>query len=139
LDLTPKPGLVEILLYPENTDKEVIKASQRYMITNIAKPEALQLKTALELGEFYSIDGKINYTENLKNIQIPTLMILGRRGSSRVWIYHSFSIRKNPNKRQTTLDCRKSTRSKRRLWSWRSLYGKKCTKRCDGTYHSMDE
>lgn len=79
VDLTPKPGLVEILLYPENTDKEVIKASQRYMITNIAKPEALQLKTALELGEFYSIDGKINYTENLKNIQIPTLIVLGRR------------------------------------------------------------
>ncbi len=79
IDLTPKPGLLEILLYPENTDPEIIKASQRYMITNIAKPEALQLKTALELGDFYSIDGKINYTKNLNKIDIPTLIILGRR------------------------------------------------------------
>ncbi|GIX43018.1 MAG: alpha/beta hydrolase [Leptospiraceae bacterium] len=79
IDLTPRTGLLEILLYPENTDKDIIKASQRYMITNIAAPVALQLKTALELGDFYSLDGKINYTENLKNIKIPTLMVLGRR------------------------------------------------------------
>jgi len=79
IDLTPRAGLLEILLYPENTDPEVIRASQRYIMTNIAKLEALQLKTALETGDFYSLDGKINYTENIKNITIPTLIVLGRR------------------------------------------------------------
>lgn len=79
IDLTPKPGLLEILLYPDNTDDKIIRSSQRYMITNIAKSEALQLKTGIETGDFYSLDGKINYTENLKNIQIPTLLVLGRR------------------------------------------------------------
>ncbi len=79
LDLTPRAGLLEILTYPENTDKEVLKGAQRYMMTNIAKPEALQLRAAIENKEFYSYDGKINYTENLKNIQLPVLIILGRR------------------------------------------------------------
>lgn len=79
IDLTPRRGILEILLYPENTDPEVIRSSQRYMITNIAKPVAIQLRTALEIGEFYSYDGKINYTANLKNIKIPSLIVLGRR------------------------------------------------------------
>lgn len=98
IDLTPKPGLLEILLYPENTDQKVIKQSQRYMITNIAKSEALQLKTGLETGEFYSMDGKINYTENLKNIKIPVLLVLGRRdhlgfGYTVRYIYENLSTK----------------------------------------------
>ncbi|MFN3398669.1 MAG: alpha/beta fold hydrolase, partial [Sulfurimicrobium sp.] len=79
IDFTPRTGLLEILLYPENTDTKIIKSSQRYMITNIAPSEALQLKTGIETGEFYSLNGNINYTENLKYIKVPTLLVLGRR------------------------------------------------------------
>lgn len=81
IDFTPRTGLLEILLYPENTDPKIIKSSQRYIFNNITPHEALQLKTGIETGEFYSLDGTINYTytENLKNITIPTLLVLGRR------------------------------------------------------------
>jgi len=64
---------------PENTSDQVKNQLLRSSLNNISKREIKQFIHMTENGGIYSVDGKIPYKENLKNIQVPVYLIAGRR------------------------------------------------------------
>ncbi len=64
---------------PENTDTLVKKQLLRKSVNNISKREIKQFLEMTERGELYSADGKISYTDNLKNVKLPVYLVAGRR------------------------------------------------------------
>lgn len=64
---------------PENTDAQVKAQLLRKSINNISKNEIKQFIYMTEHGALYSADGRTNYREALKNINLPVYLVAGRR------------------------------------------------------------
>lgn len=70
---------MSLYYYPENMDKEQVRRLTRLGANNESPKVFQQFSNGMGKWEFKSFDGKIKYTSNLKNIQIPTLLVAGRR------------------------------------------------------------
>jgi len=69
----------QAFIHPENTSDEVKMQLMRASLNNISKKEIKQFIYMTEHGAMYSADGKISYTENLKNVIVPVYLLAGRR------------------------------------------------------------
>lgn len=69
----------QAFLNPENTAPEVKSQLLRAALNNISKREIKQFIHMTENGAMFSADGKISYTDNLKNVSVPVYLLAGRR------------------------------------------------------------
>lgn len=67
------------LIYPENTDDEIIEKLMVTCTNNVAHGVLDQFLALQRDHVLKSADGRLNYTENMKNIRVPALVIAGRR------------------------------------------------------------
>jgi poly(3-hydroxyalkanoate) synthetase len=66
-------------LNPENTDAQVKTLLMQRAINNISKPEIKQFIHMTENGGMYSADGKVSYSNNLRNVTVPVYLMAARR------------------------------------------------------------
>ncbi|EMO14916.1 alpha/beta fold hydrolase [Leptospira santarosai] len=69
----------ELLGHEPNIDSSILSGVKTTSINPGTKKEVSQFQDFIESGEFRSLDRKISYSNGLKNIKIPTLLIAGRR------------------------------------------------------------
>ncbi|WP_061254322.1 alpha/beta hydrolase [Leptospira interrogans] len=85
----PQKSLEELLWHKENIEPSILSGIKTTSINPATEKEVLQFQELVENGEIRSLDHKISYSNGLKNIKIPTLLISGRRDK----LGTSYSIR----------------------------------------------
>ncbi|WP_078128256.1 alpha/beta hydrolase [Leptospira alexanderi] len=75
----PQKFLKEVFWHEPNIDSSILSGVKTTSINPGTKKEVLQFQDLVESGELRSLDRKISYSNGLKNIKIPTLLIAGRR------------------------------------------------------------
>lgn len=70
---------LKLFYYSENIFPDDELQLKRYSAVNESPKVFKQFKSAVEKGSFSSLDGKINYSDNLKNINTPVFIVAGRR------------------------------------------------------------
>ncbi|MBW0432871.1 alpha/beta hydrolase [Leptospira yasudae] len=75
----PQKSFEELFWHKPNIESSILSDVKTTSINPGAKNEILQFKDLAESGEIRSLDHKISYSNGLKNIKIPTLLIAGRR------------------------------------------------------------
>ncbi len=96
LPLVPRKLFLNLFYYKSNIDSEIELKLKRHGTNNEAPNVFKQFSGAMETGVVQSLDKSVNYTANLKNITIPTLLISGKRdhlGSPYIvrYVYDSIS------------------------------------------------
>lgn len=72
-------GPVQILSYnKENMTKGVLARFNAHVIENTSPGVISQVMLMVQKGDFYSADGKINYSENLHNLKANLLCVAGK-------------------------------------------------------------
>lgn len=75
----PQYPFMRLFYYRENMEP-TMEIKLKSLSTSNESPNVFkQFGNAVETGEVHSLDGKISYTSNLKNITIPVFLIAGRR------------------------------------------------------------
>ncbi|EMJ92140.1 alpha/beta fold hydrolase [Leptospira alstonii] len=75
----PQKSFEELFWHKPNIDPSILSGVKTTSINPGTKKEILQFQDFAENGEIRSLDRKISYSNGLKNIKIPTLLIAGRR------------------------------------------------------------
>ena len=70
---------MSLYYYPENMDKEQVRRLTRLGANNESPKVFQQFSNGMGKWNFESMDGKMKYTDNISNIQMPVLLIAGRR------------------------------------------------------------
>lgn len=79
ISLSPDKYLMNMFWYPENLPEGMLDDMKVHVANNIAIGVADQFADAVETGDVRSDDGQLNYTQNLKRIRIPVMIVGGRR------------------------------------------------------------
>ncbi|XDD50007.1 lipase family alpha/beta hydrolase [Leptospira sp. WS92.C1] len=75
----PQKSFEEMFWHKPNIAPSILSGVKTTSVNPGARNELLQFKDLGESGETRSLDQRISYSEGLKNIKIPTLLIAGRR------------------------------------------------------------
>lgn len=72
-------GPLQILNYnEENMSKDVLARFNAHVVENSSPGVITQLKKVVEAGDFVSVDGKTNYSQNIPNLHVNLLCIAGK-------------------------------------------------------------
>lgn len=79
IPIFPDGKVMNLIYWEENVDAKVNRGLKLVSVNDISIPEIRQFSRWVERASITDNEGKINYTENLKNIKIPTLLVWGTR------------------------------------------------------------